>query len=44
MDYETDGSQQIADAIAAEMGREVHYADVEPDGAARAAALIAELL
>ena len=44
MDFETDGPEQIADAIAAEIGREVRYADVETDGAARAAALIAELL
>jgi pimeloyl-ACP methyl ester carboxylesterase len=44
MNYDTDGPRAIADAIATEIGREVHYADVEPDGAARAAALIAELL
>ena len=44
MDYETDGPEVIADAIAAEIGREVRYADVETDGAARAAALIADLL
>ena len=44
MDFETDGPEQIADAIAAEIGREVGYRDVETDGAARAAALIAELL
>jgi len=44
MDYETDGPAQIAAAIAEEIGREVAYRDVERDGAARAARLIAELL
>jgi predicted glycosyltransferase len=44
MDYETDGPEEIADAIAAEIGRDVNYRDVEADGAARAAAAIAELL
>ena len=34
----------IAAAIAEEIGREVDYRPVETDGAARAAALIAELL
>ena len=44
MDYETDGPREIAAAMAQEIGREVDYAPVETDGAARAAARIAELL
>ena len=44
MDFETDGPAEIATAIAEEIGREVDYRSVETDGAARAAALIAELL
>ena len=44
MDYERDGPGEIAAAIAAAIGREVDYRPVETDGAARAAALIAELL
>ena len=44
MDFESDGPAEIAAAIAAEIGREVSYRSVETDGAARAAALIAELL
>jgi pimeloyl-ACP methyl ester carboxylesterase/predicted glycosyltransferase len=44
MDFETDGPHEIAQAIAEEIGREVDYRPVETDGAARAAALIAELL
>ncbi|HEU4912575.1 MAG TPA: alpha/beta fold hydrolase [Actinomycetes bacterium] len=44
MDFETDGPGEIAAAIAEEVGREVDYRPVETDGAARAAALIAELL
>ncbi|HWH94269.1 MAG TPA: alpha/beta fold hydrolase [Baekduia sp.] len=44
MDYETAGPQEIAIAIAEEIGREVAYRDVETDGAARAAAAIGELL
>jgi pimeloyl-ACP methyl ester carboxylesterase/predicted glycosyltransferase len=44
MDYATAGPAQIADAIAEEIGRDVTYRDVERDGAARAAELIAELL
>jgi len=44
MDFETDGPADIAAAIAQEIGREVDYAPVETDGAARAAARIAELL
>jgi hypothetical protein len=44
MDFERDGPEQIADAIAEEIGREVDYLDVETGGARRAAAAIAELL
>jgi pimeloyl-ACP methyl ester carboxylesterase/predicted glycosyltransferase len=44
MDYETSGPDQIAAAIAAEIGREVDYRPVATDGAARAAALLADLL
>ncbi len=44
MDFETDGPAEIADAIAAEIGREVDYRDVETDGAARAARSLADLL
>ncbi|MGE5689109.1 MAG: alpha/beta fold hydrolase [Pseudomonadota bacterium] len=44
MDFEADGAPEIARAIAEEIGREVDYHPVDPDGAARAAALIAELL
>jgi pimeloyl-ACP methyl ester carboxylesterase/predicted glycosyltransferase len=44
MDFDRDGPDEIAAAIAEEIGREVDYRPVETDGAARAAALIAELL
>jgi len=44
MDYEVSTPETIADAIAEEIGRPVDYRPVEADGAARAAALIAELL
>ena len=44
MDFETDGPSEIAAAIAEEIGRKVDYRAVETDGAARAAASIAELL
>ena len=44
MDFATDGPAEIAAAIAEEIGRDVTYRDVERDGAARAAELIAELL
>jgi pimeloyl-ACP methyl ester carboxylesterase len=44
MDYDLDGPEEIASAIAAEIGRDVDYRPVETDGAARAAASIAELL
>ena len=44
MDYDESPPELIAAAIAQEIGREVNYRDVEVDGAARAAARIAELL
>jgi UDP-N-acetylglucosamine:LPS N-acetylglucosamine transferase len=44
MDFETATPETIARAIADEIGRDVDYRPVETDGAARAAALIAELL
>jgi pimeloyl-ACP methyl ester carboxylesterase/predicted glycosyltransferase len=44
MDFEAATPSVIAAAIADEIGREVDYRAVETDGAARAAALIAELL
>jgi pimeloyl-ACP methyl ester carboxylesterase/predicted glycosyltransferase len=44
MDFEESPPEVIAGAIAEEIGREVAYRPVETDGAARAAAHIAELL
>ncbi len=44
MDFETDGPDEIARAIAEELAREVDYLPVDGTGAARAAASIAELL
>ena len=44
MDFDESTPEVIAEAIAAEIGREVDYLPVETDGAARAAARIAELL
>jgi pimeloyl-ACP methyl ester carboxylesterase len=44
MDFDRDGPCEIAEAIASEIGRDVDYRAVDADGAARAAALIAELL
>jgi pimeloyl-ACP methyl ester carboxylesterase/predicted glycosyltransferase len=44
MDFDTASPEVIATAIAEEIGREVSYSPVETDGAARAAALIGELL
>src|SRR5262249_50527484 len=44
MDFEVATPEAIAEAIAEEIGRPVDYAPVERDGAARAAALIADLL
>jgi UDP:flavonoid glycosyltransferase YjiC (YdhE family) len=44
MDFDTATPALIAQAIAEEIGRDVDYLPVESDGAARAAARIAELL
>jgi predicted glycosyltransferase len=44
MDFDDSPPEVIAEAIAAEIGREVDYGPVEVDGAARAAARLAELL
>jgi pimeloyl-ACP methyl ester carboxylesterase/predicted glycosyltransferase len=44
MDYDNAGPDQIATAIATEIGRHVNYHPVTPDGAARAAAMLADLL
>ena len=44
MDFEQATPEFIAQAIAEEVGRKVAYRDVEPDGAARAAERIAELI
>jgi pimeloyl-ACP methyl ester carboxylesterase len=44
MDYDTASPEVIAGAIVEEIGRPVTYRDVETTGAARAAALIAELI
>jgi len=44
MDYATSDPDAIAEAIAAEVGREVDYRPVATDGAASAASLIAELV
>jgi pimeloyl-ACP methyl ester carboxylesterase len=44
MDYATATPTVIAEAIAAEIGREVDYVPVATDGAAKAAARLAELL
>jgi pimeloyl-ACP methyl ester carboxylesterase/predicted glycosyltransferase len=44
MDFATDGPEEIAAAIAEELGREVHYRPVDAGGAARAAASIGALL
>jgi hypothetical protein len=44
MEFDESTPDVIAAAIAEEIGREVDYLPVETDGAARAAARIAELL
>ena len=44
MDFDDSPPAAIAAAIAQEIGRDVRYRPVAPDGAARAAALISELL
>jgi hypothetical protein len=44
MDFELASPDAIADAVADELAREADYRPVETNGAARAAALIAELI
>jgi pimeloyl-ACP methyl ester carboxylesterase/predicted glycosyltransferase len=44
MDYDASTPEEIAEAIASEIGRPVRYRSVETDGARRAAERIAELL
>jgi predicted glycosyltransferase len=44
LDYDQTGPEALAQAIADEIGRPVSYRPVETDGAARAAALLAELV
>ena len=44
MDYDEIDPDTLADAISQEVGKDVDYLDVETDGAARAAAMIAELI
>jgi pimeloyl-ACP methyl ester carboxylesterase len=44
LEFESETPETIATAIAEEIGREVDYRPVERDGAARAAAMIADLL
>jgi predicted glycosyltransferase len=44
MDYATARPDDIASAIATEIGRQVDYRPVSADGAARAASMLAELL
>jgi UDP-N-acetylglucosamine:LPS N-acetylglucosamine transferase len=44
MDYQTSTPADIAAAIASEIGRQVGYRPVATDGAARAAATLADLL
>jgi pimeloyl-ACP methyl ester carboxylesterase/predicted glycosyltransferase len=44
MDYADTGIERLAEAMAVEIDRPVDYLPVETDGAARAAALLAELL
>ena len=44
MDYDASPPEVIAEAIAAEIDRPVRSRPVEADGAARAAALIADLV
>ena len=44
LDYEQTEPEMLAEAIANEIGRPVGYRAVETDGAARAAAILAELI
>jgi predicted glycosyltransferase len=44
MDYRSTDPEMLAEAIAVEVDREVHYRQVETDGAQRAARMISELI
>jgi hypothetical protein len=44
MDYRSTDPDHLAEAIATEVGRQVHYGPVETDGAQRAARMISELI
>jgi pimeloyl-ACP methyl ester carboxylesterase/predicted glycosyltransferase len=44
MDYRSTDPDLLAEAIATEVGRKVHYRNVETDGAQRAARMISELI
>jgi UDP:flavonoid glycosyltransferase YjiC (YdhE family) len=44
LEYQDTGPESLAQAMAAEIGRPVSYRPVETDGAARAAAYLAELI
>jgi hypothetical protein len=44
MEFDESGPEDIAAAIAEEIGRDVDYRDVETDGAQRAAGVLAEML
>ena len=44
MEFDSCGAEQLATAVAQEIGRDVTYRTVRTDGAVRAAAAIAELL
>jgi UDP-N-acetylglucosamine:LPS N-acetylglucosamine transferase len=44
LDYEDTGPESLAQAIAGEVDRPVSYRPVETDGAARAAAYLADLI
>ena len=44
MDYATANPDAIAEAMVQELNRKVRFHDVETDGAARAAVMLAEML
>jgi hypothetical protein len=44
MNFQSDGPDELASALEAELGRDPEYRPVNSGGAARAAALVAELL
>jgi hypothetical protein len=44
MDYDSSPPETIAEGIASELSRTLDYRPIRPDGAARAAAIISELL